>query len=219
MAAGSYNLRIEDENFCSFDTTLIIGQPQPLDFDTTLSHVKCYGDATGAITVHATGGNGGYKYYRDGFSSYFTDNHTSSLTAGTYQIRLMDNKFCKVEKAIIVSEPLPLALTENTPTDNNCHGVATGAVGVVVSGGTSPYVYSWKKDGVSSFAENNDSPTLTGLGGGEYQVSVTDDYACPSITSSTMEVKEPNLPLTVNYKETHISCFCLLYTSPSPRDA
>jgi hypothetical protein len=58
-----------------------------------------------------------------------------------------------------------LSLDGNTATNITCNGVANGTATVTVSGGISPYTYTWSGANTS---------TVSNLGPGQYDVVVTD---------------------------------------------
>ncbi|MDM1363132.1 BspA family leucine-rich repeat surface protein, partial [Myroides marinus] len=69
-------------------------------------------------------------------------------------------------------------------TDVNCYGESNGSATVSVSGGTSPYTYSWAPSGGTA-------ATATGLAAGTYTVTITDANACT--TTATATITEPNV--------------------------
>ena len=132
-------------------------------------------------------------------SSAFT-----GLTAGVYTVRLRDNNDdnCVANCDIILPEPSLLSCTL-TPTPILCNGDATGGITVTAIGGTAAYEYSlngapWQPGNV-----------FAGLTASTYSVDTRDANGC--ITTCDVTITQPPL----------LTCTtaCLLYTSPSPRDA
>jgi hypothetical protein len=69
-------------------------------------------------------------------------------------------------------------------TNTSCPGSQDGAINITVTGGTSPYNYSWVgPGGYSSTLED-----ISGLASGTYSVTVTDANLCA--TSSSIEVQD-----------------------------
>lgn len=77
------------------------------------------------------------------------------------------------------SAPAHAVTVTGTLVNVACHGGATGAVIVNVSGGTPPYTYSW------SHSATNYS-TVTGLSAGTYTVTVTDAVSATANRSFTI---------------------------------
>ena len=69
-------------------------------------------------------------------------------------------------------------------TDPSCNGLADGSISVSVSGGNTPYTYTW-------FDTNLSGQNPTGIGVGTYDVTVTDSDGCEGTTSVTLS--EPDL--------------------------
>jgi uncharacterized repeat protein (TIGR01451 family) len=63
-----------------------------------------------------------------------------------------------------------------------CNGGNNGAITLTVSGGTSPYTFSWT--GPNSFASTTQNPT--NLSAGQYAVTVTDIVGCSAVTNITI---------------------------------
>lgn len=170
LAAGTYNVTVTDANGCTASTGVTITEPTAIAASTSKTDVSCFGGSNGSITVTASGGTGTLTYSRDGGSTYQASNEFTGLTAGTYPVVVRDSMLCTTAAAsVIVSEPPALNVTE-THVDPNCHGGSNGSIDITVSGGTSPYTYSW-----------NDGPTTedrTGLAAGSYTVTITDANGC-----------------------------------------
>ncbi|MBL4657855.1 MAG: T9SS type A sorting domain-containing protein, partial [Flavobacteriales bacterium] len=79
-----------------------------------------------------------------------------------------------------------------------CNGDTNGAATVLATGGSTPYTYSWDDP-----ASQTDT-TATGLAGGTYVATVTDNAGC--IASAIAIVLEPSI-LTTSTSSTAPSCF------------
>ena len=84
------------------------------------------------------------------------------------------------------SEPAaPLDISE-THTDLDCFGDTDGAINLTITGGTPTYLIDWDNDGTG---DNDDPEDLSSLGGGTYNVTVTDANGCSETLS--VEIVEP----------------------------
>ncbi|MBL7891113.1 MAG: SprB repeat-containing protein, partial [Bacteroidia bacterium] len=63
-------------------------------------------------------------------------------------------------------------------TNITCNGSTNGSVLANLTGGTSPFAYSW--------GNGQTSQTITGLASGNYTVTVTDSKGCTATSSSTV---------------------------------
>ncbi len=170
--AGNYSCTITDANGCISTTNVSITQP-PLftASDTTLSHVDCFGKNNGAASIMASGGTSAYNYsWNNGATTALATN----FSAAAYTCTITDANGCSLTRNIIITQPSALTMTlSSTPTscDNN-----SGSAGVMASGGTPGYIYSW----------SNIQTTMSssGLTIGTYTCIVTDQNGC-TITQST----------------------------------
>ena len=82
--------------------------------------------------------------------------------------------------------------------DISCHGNEDGAAFAIASGGTEPYTYFWSTGDMG--------PEITGLGAGEYVVTLVDANQCESISIITL-IQPPPLEMELTVSE--IECFDL----------
>ena len=80
------------------------------------------------------------------------------LAAGTYDVTVTDANNCSAVASVTVEEPDAIDLSNTVVTDIACNGGATGAIDLVVNGGTPGFTYQW-----SNQATTED---LTGLAAG-----------------------------------------------------
>jgi len=100
----------------------------------------------------------------------------------------------------------PFRLYSITVDSNvNCYGYLNGQVTVTVTGGFAPYVFSLS-NGQTSGSTNSLSYTFTGLGAGDYVVSVTDSHGVTATGSNTFTVVQPT-QIAVTTSSMDVSCF------------
>ena len=192
LAAGTYTVTVTDAKSCTATKSITITQPAALNPTTTKVNVSCNGGANGSIDLTVTGGTGAYTYSWTGGA---TTQDRSGLAAGTYTVTVTDANACTKTVATTITQPSALTLTE-TNVDVICKGSSTGSIDLTVSGGTSPYTYSW-----TGGATTQDR---SGLAAGTYTVTVTDANACTKTLSAT--ITEPSLALSLT--ETHVDATC-----------
>ncbi|MGZ3901050.1 MAG: hypothetical protein ACXVDC_12055, partial [Bacteroidia bacterium] len=149
--------------------------------------VDCFGTLTGDATATPVGTQGPYTYNWSGPSSYASTstgvtgaNTISNIAAGVYTVQIIDKNLCAITNTVLVTQPTMLAVTL-TPVNPNC--TTAGSISSSVSGGTSPYTYSWS--GPSGFSSTSSSASnLTA--GGTYTLTVTDNKGCVLTTTATV---------------------------------
>lgn len=191
LAAGNYNVIVQDNNACTVAVNVIIGQPLfPITATiTSTTDVLCFGNNTGVINVIAIDGIAPYNY-----TVGPNTNNTgvfNSLTAGNYTVNITDNNGCIASVNAIINEPLtPLSVTVSSASNPVCNGFNNGTATALASGGTSAinYTYTW-----NTIPSQNTAQAIN-LVAGTYSVTVTDDNLCTASTNVTLT--EPNFQLT-----------------------
>jgi gliding motility-associated-like protein len=186
LSAGAYSLIIVDTNGCSDTAVFTINQPTAMVLSVSANPAGC-GLSDGWAEVTASGGAGGYTYLW--LPSGITSDSISGLTAGGYQVAVMDQNGCVTTASVAVNSTSNLQCTLST-VDVDCAGNSTGAATVQASGGASPYSFAW------SVGTSVDS-IISGIAAGSYQVVITDAAGC-SYTQLVI-IREPDsLRLTVS---------------------
>lgn len=193
LASGTYSLTVTDANGCKVSASSTITQPAEISITPTFTNVNCYGDATGVISIATTNGISPLKYlWNDGVSTV----GRTDLKAGIYTLQVTDASNCvKTSSLITISEPVSTLTVSSVNTNIACYSVSSGSIDLIVSGGTSPYVYNW---GTSITTQDR-----TSLPAGNYSVIVTDSKNCTSTyTTALSQATALNLSSTI----VHESC-------------
>jgi gliding motility-associated-like protein len=185
VAAGIYRITVTDEFNCTGEGQIAVGQPPALSLQFALTGNRCFGDSTGVAQLFGNGGSPPYRFtWPDGSSGSVK----TGLAAGSYEVVLTDSKGCRISSPAVLQPPAPLDIRLNIQ-DVTCNGGRDGALQVVVTGGRPPVQYA--VDGKNF----RPSPTIIGLGAGQYTVTVQDANGCTAAT--TARLNEP-LPFTVD---------------------
>jgi gliding motility-associated-like protein len=172
LAAGPYTIRIKDAANCTADINVTINQTNSTLAATASAPDIACGQATGTITVSASGGTSPYSYSINAGSSYQSSNVFNGLSAGAYTIRIKDAANCTVDINVSINQSnSTLAATASAP-DIAC-GQATGTITVNASGGNVPYSYSI--DAGNTYQTSN---VFNGLTPGTYLIRVKDANGC-----------------------------------------
>lgn len=187
LTAGNYTMIVTDDNGCTANAAFTITQPTALSINLpTVINVPCFGASTGSITLNPTGGTQPYQYSFNGGVTFSNVNNISSITAGTYNIQVMDANGCSQSINLTLSQPPALAMTP-VITNASCSGVCDGSIALGVTGGTPNYSYNWSFNVAPINSDN-----AVGLCAGSYNVIVTDNNGCV-LNSGNISITEPGL--------------------------
>lgn len=191
LAVGLYGVIIRDANNCITTASITIEEPPPLTLSLVVEAVPCEGNATGEIRSVVQGGFAPYTY---AWSNGDTTEMLTEILGGEYGLTLTDAGGCEISTmtTLTASPGLSLSLDQ---LDIQCSGQSNGRLTAVVDGGQMPFEFEWNTGSVS--------PTLAGLGPGEYSLEVVDANNCfDTITTSLIE---PSALITTTQSQ-NISC-------------
>lgn len=194
LGAGTYTITIVDANNCTGNLSITITQSP--DISITLQNVKnlsCNGQQDGSVTATAIGGTGALSYK---WSNNETTRQISGLDTGTYNLIVFDFYNCQDSVSATIIQPGALT-TALSFQGVSCFGGNDGIATVSVSGGDSPFTFTWSSGGSSS-------AIATGLIADEYKVFVTDASGC-SDTNTVIVTQPDSLSLTLTSDS--VSCF------------
>lgn len=151
----------------------------------TSENVGCFGESTGSIGINISGGLPPFTVVWDDGN---TTNNRTNLPAGDYIYTVTDGNMCQVMEAITITEPTLLVIDDILTTNLLCFQDNSGLAQAMVSGGTAPYQYDWRRNGstISDAAIN-----LGSLAAGNYQLVITDANGCA--TNRAFQLDEPTL--------------------------
>lgn len=210
MPVGTYRYYIKDNYNCvsviSNEIAVNAIEDLTMTVDTTAAKVNCSGDSTALIIANADGGLGSYQYALFGDAASTTEiraNQTNGtfadLPSGTYYVRVQSRDCEIVSNAIIIDEPIPLALDYDI-TDVTCNGEDDGSITINLSGGTGDYLYAISPN-LNQFVEEN---TFDELSPGDYTVIAQDSLGCYEVIEFT--ITEPTT-LEMDYTVQNEICF------------
>lgn len=102
---------------------------------------------------------------------------------------------------ITVSVSTEIAINE-VIDDNICPGEDSGSIEISPIGGTAPLNFSWTSD--NGFNSNNED--IFNLGAGNYNLTISDDLGCQTLTGP-FNISPPPLPIQVSNQILPVSCF------------
>lgn len=186
VLSGTYSVTITDANACTDSASIVISQPNGLVASAVVdSNASCNGFSDGGATASGTGGTMPYTYL---WSNAATTASITGIAAGTYTVTISDNQGCSDVSSANITEPAILQVTTAVDSNASCLGFTDGGGSTTVTGGTSPYTYSWS-NGSSAIG-------LFAVAEGSYTVTVTDANACTtsgSLTITVVDTIKPNV--------------------------
>lgn len=196
LCAGNYTVTITDDNNCTKTNSVTITEPAELKIDSnSFENLSCFQDNTGSIYTHVTGGTPFYTY--NWTPNISTSPVANALPAGNYSLQVVDQNGCTVNENWTITEP---ALLTGTPSqlDATC-SFSNGSATIAMSGGTTPYSYSWNDPNLQT------TPTASNLFAGTYTVVVTDTNNCSFTQNYT--IIDQSGPVIDTITTTPVSCF------------
>ncbi|MBK8845695.1 MAG: T9SS type A sorting domain-containing protein [Bacteroidetes bacterium] len=170
LAAGVYTVTATDGTGDTRTSSVVISEPSILQVTMSGTDVTSNGGNDGTASVLASGGSGNYTYI---WSNAETTNAISNLSAGTYTVTVTDLNNCTVEDFVVIAEPMVLAVSLSS-TNISCNGLSDGLAEAVVTGGVSPYAYTWSNGSVAAQIGSLSAATYTVIVTDANGVSVTD---------------------------------------------
>ncbi len=182
LSAGEYSVTVKDEKGCEENSSFTITNHTSLTLTSSTVMAGC-GKANGAIDITVSGGTEPYTYQ---WSNGATTQDLQNIGPGTYRVTVKDSNGCTDETALVIKENNTLKLT-HAVTQTSCLDDASGAIDLIVTGGTAPYTYVW--------SNNATTQDIAGLISGLYSVTVTDAAGCTStvrisVTNKSFQVSE-----------------------------
>ncbi|MBL7818343.1 MAG: T9SS type A sorting domain-containing protein [Saprospiraceae bacterium] len=125
----------------------------------------CNGFTNGSATATATGGTAPYTYR---WNNNVVGSSLFGLGSGTYSVVATDALGVSGTANVTITSPAPISI--NVSFANICNG---GSVTASATGGSGTYTFDW--------GSGRTGATQTGLGGGSYNLTVTDSKGCSAI--------------------------------------
>ena len=196
LPAGIYTCTLTDASNCTVTQVYTLTQPPVLVATVSgQTNISCFGACSGSGSITPSGGTPGYYYSWSPTGG--ASNSASGLCPGTYTCTLTDMPGCIVTKIFIITQPTQL-LTAVAPIDVKCFGACNGSITSNVTGGTTPYTYSWNPAGGTAANPTNLCPNT-------YSLYVSDANGCNAMGSAG--IAQPAAALTIVPTQANISCF------------
>ena len=118
----------------------------------------------------------------------------------TYTYTITDDLGCSYDTSITINV-VGIDIDSDAATDLSCHGDNSGNATVTISGNNPPYTYDWSNNTSNNTSDTTN--TITGLSGGDYIVTITDQGGCSNF--DTITVNEPTA-ITTTTSHQNVTC-------------
>ncbi|UOK41808.1 MULTISPECIES: gliding motility-associated C-terminal domain-containing protein [Flavobacterium] len=174
---NSYNCSTYSKSQCEFGDCMIVAAPLAVEYSYTVCTTG--NQSTVVFQDLTSGGITPYSYswnFGDGspISTQQNPTHNFPYPGGPYTVTLtvtdsnLPNNLVSTYTQII-TPPAPITITGQV-TSASCANQNNGAIDATVSGGTTPYTYSW--------SNGQTTQDISGLAPGNYTLTVTDAFGC-----------------------------------------
>jgi gliding motility-associated-like protein len=158
--------------------------------------VSCFGNANGSAVISTDNLNPPYNFKLGAQSN--TTGVFGNLAAGTYNLVVTDASGCSAQQSIVVNAPGIVSPAININQQVSCFGGDNGSLTANVSGGNSPYNFTWNAPG------NPTGSTISNLKAGAYTVTITDASGCTATATAT--ITQPT-DLNLSTSAQNVRCF------------
>lgn len=188
LCDGAHTVVVYNE-FCVDTTIEVIVESSPtFTVSTSTTDATCGGN-DGTATANILGG--AMPFTANWMPGNLNGISQTGLAAGVYTVNVVDSNGCEVATQAIVQNPNAPDITLASQSDVSCVGGNNGSASINVSGGQSPYSFSW-------FPIGGDSLSAINLLAGNYTVVVTDAVSCSSTLQVSIDEGETQLIVSAN---------------------
>ena len=185
LAAGIYTITVTDASNCVKVVAIPIPEAPVFKVEPVFANVSCHGAHDGSITLNLTGGIAPVTLvWSDGSTA---GTQRNNLGPGTYTATITDGTPCQIIRTFTIIEPAALTVAANLTHALDCNDTTSGAIDLLVAGGTLPYTYNW--------SNGQTIEDLSAITSGTYSVTITDASGCS--VSGTYTITRP-APLVLN---------------------
>jgi len=185
ISAGTYILTVTNNVGCSASATAIVNNNAgalAISFS-NIGDENCL-NGQGFVDIEVSGSTGYSYLWSDGQSTQ----DAIALSAGTYSVTVTDGTGCSITETYTVNNVNTTNLSASeTVTDAFCTS-SNGAIDVTISGGLSPYTYSWDN--------GTTTEDISGLSTGSYSITITDNANCQITETFTVNSQSSGLAFT-----------------------
>lgn len=184
VPGGSYTVTVTDAAGCTRTVTATVADNLiTLNISgTTTPNTTCTG-GNGSVNITVSPG-GTYTYQ---WSNSDTSEDLNNVPDGSYTVTVTTGLTCTASATFTVNNQPNIPNLSLTTTQTTCD-FSNGSVNLTVSGGVTPYTFSWDNSAVSE--------DLSSVSAGTYSVTVTGANGCTATASATVTNNNPPINIT-----------------------
>ncbi|WP_369769399.1 PKD domain-containing protein [Flavobacterium sp. WC2416] len=191
LSSGDYLITVTDVLNCTTSLNVNIPEAPIFTVNPVIKNISCFGDKNGSINLNFIGGIAPVKLTWN--DSSVAGTVRNNLGPGNYTVTIVDSKPCTITRTFTILEPQPLVLSANVTNAFDCNNANSGAIKLLVAGGTAPFTYIWS-NGASTEDLNN-------IPAGNYLVTVKDANGCSKQAQYSINRPAPIVPAVVTKTE------------------
>jgi len=193
---GTYTVTVTNSQGCIAQASVNVTVQSAPALSASITNTTC-GNSTGAINLTVTP-SGTYTY---AWSNSASTEDISGIAAGNYTVTVTNAAGCSAVQTFSVGNSNGPSVAAVTAVNVACNGGNTGSITITsITGGTSPYSYSWS--GPNGFVATSQS--ISNLSAGTYNLVITATGGCQGFYSRT--ITEPEL-INIDFVKTDVNCF------------
>lgn len=175
LNTANYTLIVTDANGNQTTNNYSFLQPNVLTATYASTPILCNNGSGGSLTLIPNGGTAPYNYQ---WNTGQTSATLNNVIAGNYVGEITDSKGCSFSLlGMQITQPSPIVMT-SLITPILISGTNTGAIVVTISGGVTPYTYSWNSGDTNKDIQNKPA--------GIYTLVATDSNGCTKTGTYTI---------------------------------
>jgi|GEM_PF-316888 len=185
LCSGISIVTVTDGNGCQDTVSVVVPTLPALTGAYDITPVSCYSFCDGSLTLNMSNGTPPFAYT---WSNGQQTQTIAGLCPGSFDITVIDANGCEfiMPNSAVITEPDTLGLSLISQ-DPYCFQNADGQITTSVTGGTVPYQYTWSDGQTTAIASL--------LGGGYFDVTVTDANGCEISDGDTLFSPPPITPI------------------------
>ncbi|MBL4706048.1 MAG: hypothetical protein JKY54_16095, partial [Flavobacteriales bacterium] len=174
LPGGTYTVWVTDTTNCVDSASFLLNNISSINMTASTIDATCAGGSDASIDITVSGGTAPYTF---SWSNAATSEDISGLMTGVYTVTITDASSCVFSQSVTVGEMPAITITLDALLNEEC-GTGNGSIAITAAGGTGSFGYSWSNGPITD--------DITGLGGGAYDLTVTDGNGCTSIGNYTV---------------------------------
>ncbi len=181
LAAGKYEVVVTDAEGTDASMEVELEGPTEIKLAVSVVQPATANNKDGKAKATVSGGKGPYTFSWDSGEKSDT---AEKLGLGSHTLEIKDSNGCSATASIDITEDiLPLTVSVKVDQEIDCHGNNSGAVTAAVTGGKSPFKYTWNNGQTGASVGN--------LGAGDYTLEVEDASGLKKTAQVSLSQPEP----------------------------